>query len=273
MAFTIVSFHAHPDDEVLLTGGMLARAAAEGHRVVLVVATDGAAGLAAGSLRDDGGLAARRAAELRASAAALGCARVVTLGFADSGWGAPAARPAHAFSRLPPQEPARALAEVLRQERADVLTTYDPAGGYGHPDHRMVHRVGVLAAELAGTPVVLEATMDRRLLLLLVRLVAAVPRLLPELRPGDFAAAYTAPEHITHRVDVRPYARTKRRAMQAHATQATSDEGTRALKVLLRLPPWVFRRVVGTEWFVERGRPPSRVKAGDVFETSRAWGR
>jgi LmbE family N-acetylglucosaminyl deacetylase len=134
----------------------------------------------------------------------------------------------------------------------------------------MVHHVGVLAAEQAGTPVVLEATMDRRLLTWLVRLVAAVPRLLPDLRPADFALAYTAPEHITHRVDVRLFASDKRRAMAAHATQATSDEGTRALKVLLRLPHWAFRRVVGTEWFVETGRPPGRVKVGDVFDTSRA---
>ncbi|HEY0694645.1 MAG TPA: PIG-L family deacetylase, partial [Kribbella sp.] len=52
--FTLVSFHAHPDDEVLLTGGTLARAAAEGHRVVLAVATDGEAGAAARTYRADG---------------------------------------------------------------------------------------------------------------------------------------------------------------------------------------------------------------------------
>jgi LmbE family N-acetylglucosaminyl deacetylase len=70
---TVVAFHAHPDDEVLLTGGTLARLAAEGHRVVIAVATDGIMGPATGpgiwpGTRD-------RLAELRASAAQLGAAR------------------------------------------------------------------------------------------------------------------------------------------------------------------------------------------------------
>jgi len=82
---TVVAFHAHPDDEVLLTGGTLARLAAEGHRVVIAVATDGIMGPATGpgiwsGTRD-------RLAELRASAAQLGAARVVHLGYADSGYG------------------------------------------------------------------------------------------------------------------------------------------------------------------------------------------
>jgi LmbE family N-acetylglucosaminyl deacetylase len=82
---TVVAFHAHTDDEVLLTGGTLARLAAEGHRVVIAVATDGIMGPATGpgiwsGTRD-------RLAELRASAAQLGAARVVHLGYADSGHG------------------------------------------------------------------------------------------------------------------------------------------------------------------------------------------
>src|SRR3546814_8370258 len=55
----------------------------------------------------------------------------------------------------------RSLAEVLREENADVLTIYDPNGGYGHPDHIQVHHVGVRAAELAGTPFVYEASTNR----------------------------------------------------------------------------------------------------------------
>ena len=87
MSPTIVAFHAHPDDEALLTAGTMARAAAEGHRVVLVLATDGGAGLAADELRDDGGLGERRLEEARRSSAALGVARVEWLGYADSGSG------------------------------------------------------------------------------------------------------------------------------------------------------------------------------------------
>jgi LmbE family N-acetylglucosaminyl deacetylase len=266
--YTLVSFHAHPDDEVLLTGGTLARAAAEGHRVVLVVATDGAAGLAADELRRDGRLSARREAELRRSAAALGCARVVLLGFPDSGSGDGAGRSPRCFSRMPVEEAAAPLVQVLREERADVLTVYDPAGGYGHPDHRRVHEAGLLAARLAGTPVVLEATLDRTLIVRLVRLVQAVPGLLPEVRASAFATSYSDRSDITHRVDVRPYAAAKRRALAAHVSQTTSDGGARTLALLLRLPRWLFARVLGTEWFVERGRVPGR-PLDDVFATLR----
>ncbi|MBW8731287.1 MAG: PIG-L family deacetylase, partial [Terrabacter sp.] len=68
MPHTLLAFHAHPDDEALLTSGTMARAAAEGHRVVVVVATDGELGLAAADFTGDGTLAATRMDELRASA-------------------------------------------------------------------------------------------------------------------------------------------------------------------------------------------------------------
>src|SRR3954464_14597539 len=85
--YTLVSFHTHPDDEALFTGGSLARASAEGHRVVLVVATAGELGLTGG---DAAALGAQRSRELEAAAAALGVRRVVTLGYGDSGFEHPA---------------------------------------------------------------------------------------------------------------------------------------------------------------------------------------
>jgi LmbE family N-acetylglucosaminyl deacetylase len=256
MSYTIVSFHAHPDDEVLFTGGTLARLAAEGHRVILAVATNGGAGLASAE-HHQGSLARRRLLELEASAAVLGCAAVVHLGFVDSGWRATA--PPEAFSRLPVAEAAAPLTALLRRERADALTVYDPAGGYGHPDHRQVHRAGSHAAKAAGTPLVLEATIDRSVIRPLVRVVAATPGLLPEVRLADYDRAYTASEDITHRVDVRAFGDQKRRAMQAHVSQASSGEGARTLALLLKLPPPLFRRVLGREWFVEQGRPKGAV--------------
>src|SRR5690242_10043065 len=129
---TVVAFHAHPDDEVLLTGGTLARLAAEGHRTVVVVACCG--GLGADP--------ATRLAELRASAARLGVARVVHLGYADSGHG-PVLYPDPPgqvrFARADPDEAAGKLAALLREEGADLLLSYDPLGQYGHRDHVMVH--------------------------------------------------------------------------------------------------------------------------------------
>ncbi|WP_459644776.1 PIG-L family deacetylase [Kineococcus sp. NUM-3379] len=269
MPFTVVSFHAHPDDEALLTGGTLARAAAEGHRVVLVTATDGDAGPTSESVRRSGDLGTARAAELERAAAALGCARVVRLGHADSGWGSSAARPGSTgFSALDVDGAAAGLAAVLAEERADAVTVYDPAGGYGHPDHVQVHRVGVRAAELAGTPLVLEATVDRTLVRRALRLARLVPRLDTDLLAHRLGEAFTAREDLTHRVDVRAHLDAKRAALAAHASQAASDSGTRGLALLLRLPRPVFAALLGREWFTERGRTPG-APLDDVFASLR----
>ncbi len=236
-------FHAHPDDEALLTGGTMARLAQEGHRVVLVVATAGELGLSARQTD----LGAVRTREAHASARVLGCARVEFLGYRDSGL---EGRRRHGFARADVGEAAERLAELLHEERADLLTTYDPNGGYGHPDHVQVHRVGTLAAELAGTPRVWEATVDRTRLLRGLRLARLIRRF--DLTP--FEKTYTAHHEITHSVDVRQYAHVKRAAMAAHATQTTGGESTRTLAALLKLPPPLFRLILGTEWYVERKR-------------------
>ena len=277
MPFTVVSFHAHPDDEALLTSGTLARAAAEGHRVVLVVATSGGAGLAAGEHGRGDELARRREAELRASAAALGCARVELLGYRDSGLGQPEPgeeeRPAAGsvpFAGLDPAEPAARLAEILAAEHADVVTGYDPAGGYGHRDHVQVHRVARLAARQAGTPVLLEATVDRDALARAARVASRLPRLGGLAGPDGFGTAYTPRELITHVVDVRRHAAAKRASMRSHVSQRGGDpSGLRTLEVLSRLPEPLFRRALGREWFTELGRTPGRPPLDDIFASLR----
>ena len=249
---TLVFVHAHPDDEALLTAGTMARAAAEGQRVVLVVATDGAAGLAASEMHE-GGLAARREAELEESCRALGVHRLVLLGYADSGLhgdepqrdGGP-----QPLCVAPLEEPASAVAALLVEEDADVLVTYDANGGYGHPDHVRVHELSLRAAEIAGTPQVFEATVPRDLLLRGIRLAAKVYRFPPEFDPTTFERAFTAKADITHRVDVRRYTDAKRASMRAHASQATADGGAdRTLAAFLRMPTPLYRRVFGTEYY------------------------
>jgi LmbE family N-acetylglucosaminyl deacetylase len=263
VTYTLVSFHAHPDDEVLLTGGTLARAAAEGHRVVIVVATAGEAGLA--SSLTGRKLGTQRMSELRESAEKLGCAQVVQLDYADSGMTGPVAE--GGFSTVDVDEAAHALANILIDEQADVLTTYDPAGGYGHRDHVQVHRVGTRAAELAGTPVVLEATVDRAALQRALRLFGRLKRLPDDFSAAHFDHAYSARAALTHRVDVRRYYRAKRAAMAAHVTQA--DVSDRTLALCLRLPRPVFRVAFGREWFVEQGRVPGLPLLDDIFASLR----
>ena len=273
MARTIVSFHAHPDDEALLTGGTLAMLAAAGHRVVLVVATAGAQGLS-GEALDPTALAARRLEELDRSAAVLGCARVVHLGFADSGWspqssGAPAPG---AFAAVPIAEAAELLAEVLAAENADLLTVYDANGGYGHLDHVRVHDVGLAAADLAGTPRVLEATLDRTLLRRVMRGLGLVRLVPPNTAVDRVDSWFSAREDITHRVPVGAFAPAKRAALACHASQAGGGDGPRTAALLLRLPPALFRRVCGTEWFIETGAPVPHPPLADPLQSARSVG-
>ena len=110
---------------------------------MLVVATNGDHGEVPDDLAAGETLVDRRKAETARSAEALGIHRVVWLGYADSGMtGWEQNEHEHSFWQAPVDEAAEKLAAVLREESADVLTTYDWHGNYGHPDHVQVHRVG-----------------------------------------------------------------------------------------------------------------------------------
>lgn len=269
MPRTVLAFHAHPDDEALLTSGTLARAVAAGHRAVVVVATDGAQGLAARRFVADGRLGQRRMDELGVAAQALGVARVVHLGYADSGLGPqpPVTAPGStAFVDADVDEAARRLADLLAAERADVLLSYDSNGGYGHRDHMQVHRVGQRAAELAGTPRLLQATVPRDTICRAIALAGKVYRFPAEFDPASFERAFTARSAITHRVNVVRHAAAKRRAMAAHASQASADGGAdRTLAALLRIPRPLFDVVFGREWYVDPAHPPGAPVARDIF--------
>ncbi len=270
MGHTLLAFHAHPDDEALLTSGTMARAAAEGHRVVLVVATDGELGLASKRFTAGGRLGQKRMAELRESAAALGVARVEHLGYADSGLG-PDVQPDPPgqvrFVRAEVEKAAERLAEILREEHVDVLLTYDANGGYGHRDHVKVHHVGARAAELAGTPKVLEATVPRDTIVRAISVARRIHRFPPEFDPTSFARAFSPRSAITHRIDVRRYAAQKRASMRAHASQSSADGGAdRTLAAFLRMPRPLYDLVFGREWFVDPARAPGSRISRNVFD-------
>jgi LmbE family N-acetylglucosaminyl deacetylase len=266
MTRTLVAFHAHPDDEVLLTAGTMARAAADGHRVVMVIATDGDPG--SNEHAADGRLGQRRLAEARESAQVLGLGRVEHLGYADSGLG-PETYPdpplQTRFVRAPIEEAAQRLAAILREEQADVLLSHDRNGGYGHRDHIRVHEVGARAAELAGTPRVLEATIPRDTICRAVDLASKVYRLSPKFERNRLDRAYSSRTEITHRISVRRYAAQKRASMRAHASQTAADGGAdRTLAAFLRIPRPFYDLVFGWEWFIDPDHqgPVSR----DVFD-------
>lgn len=270
---TLVCFHAHPDDECIATAGVIADARERGHRVVLVVATRGERGeIVPDVLAEGEALWERRLAETFASAKLLGVDRVEFLGYVDSGMmGEPDNHSPYSFWTADVEHAARRLAAILVEESADVLTVYDDHGGYGHPDHIQVHRVGVRAAEIAGVPKVFEGTMNRDEIerFRVAEAAAAAEREIANEQvadadrveaPTDVGEDFGSPESlITHAVDVSAHLDLKRAAMRAHASQIAPDSW------FLALPEDIFAAAFGTEWFIERGAP----RADDApFRTS-----
>ena len=232
------------------------KAADDGHRVVLVVATRGEHGEV-----DDGFLAAdeplwrRRVVETQAAADILGVQRVEFLGYVDSGMmGEDTNEAPGSFWTAPIEEAAERLAAILREEAADVLTIYDDNGNYGHPDHIQVHRVGVRAAELAGITRVYQLTTNRDHLLRQMAMFAEQARAAGIELPGDGEGDYSGmgkPEsEITVAVDVTAYLAVKRAAMRAHASQIGDQS------FFLTMPDEVFAASFGIEWGIRDGQGP-----------------
>ena len=196
---TLVTFHAHPDDESITTGGVMAKASEEGHRVVLVVATKGEHGeVAEGFLEPGEPLWERRVKETQACAEILGVARVEFLGYVDSGMmGTPENDLPESFWRADVEEAAARLAAILIEEKADVLTIYDENGQYGHPDHIQVYRVGARAAELAGTPRVYMNTINRDYVQRSLREAAEQGEIPGDINPEDMAELGVPEARIT----------------------------------------------------------------------------
>jgi len=250
---TLVTFHAHPDDESIATGGVMAKAADQGHRVVLVVATRGEHGEVAEDFLAPGEeLWQRRVEETHACADVLGVARVEFLGYVDSGMiGTPENDLPGSFWQADVEEAASRLAAILAEEGADVLTVYDENGGYGHPDHIQVHRVGMRAAELASTPRVYMSTINRdHLQRSFLEAAEAGVELPGEINPDDFNELGVSEDRITTTVDVRPWLGRKRAAMAAHASQIAETS------FFLAMAPEMFEGGFGQEWFILCGAPP-----------------
>jgi LmbE family N-acetylglucosaminyl deacetylase len=271
---TAVFFHAHPDDEALSTGGTMLLASRAGHRVVLVCATDGSRGETPGLDGTEAPtgeeLAAIRASELQTAAELLGVHRLEMLGYGDSGMrGDPANEDPDCFWQADVEEAAERLAAILTHEQADLITCYDANGTYGHPDHVMVHRVGVRAAELAGVGLVYEAALHRDhfrdSMKELMRLAAEAGFDLSGEDESEFEAELDEGSIgvdgalVTHYIDVSATLDRKRAAFRAHASQIPSDS------FMVALPDEAFELAFGTEWFIRRGQPAGGAPASDLF--------
>src|SRR5207247_7736758 len=135
---TLLLVHAHPDDEAISTGGVMLKARAEGHRVVLITATRGEVGeiynMDEASSRPR--LGEIRTQELKAAAEILEVDRLEFLGYRDSGMVDTADnKDPRSFHQAKLEDAAAKLAVFIREERPDVVVTYAEDGVYGHPDH------------------------------------------------------------------------------------------------------------------------------------------
>jgi N-acetyl-1-D-myo-inositol-2-amino-2-deoxy-alpha-D-glucopyranoside deacetylase len=152
---TLLTVHAHPDDETIGTGGAMAKAVEAGHRVILVTCTRGELGEIVVPDMDTPDnhrrLGEIRAGELERAMDLLGVTEWENLGYRDSGMmGTDGNRDPRSFWQADLDEAAGRLTWFVRRYQPDVMTTYNAYGGYGHPDHIRTHDVAVRAFERAG---------------------------------------------------------------------------------------------------------------------------
>jgi|APCry1669190288_1035285.scaffolds.fasta_scaffold26035_2 N-acetyl-1-D-myo-inositol-2-amino-2-deoxy-alpha-D-glucopyranoside deacetylase len=250
---TIVLVHAHPDDEASSTGGTIAHYAAHGARVILVTCTNGELGDSPQGLapdhddHDTDAVVAHRLEELEASCDILGVERLVLLGYHDSGMmGWPQNDNPECFWQTPVDVAASRLAEILDEEDADVVITYDENGFYGHPDHIQANRITLRALELASVdPKLYYATIARSAFDRMGEMLeaAGVERPEPEEPEEERVEMGTDDALIGAVIDVTDYTDLKRAALMAHASQTASS-------FFLQVPEEMFRAMFVTEWFV-----------------------
>ena len=151
MTQILLALFAHPDDEAFDTGGTLAHYAAAGADVTLVCATRGEVGeIAEGVDATPETLGQVRETELRCAAEIVGVRQLVFLGYRDSGMvGTPENADPRAFVNAPAGEVVPRLVGIIRRVRPQVVITFEPNGGYGHPDHIAIHHHTVAAFHAA----------------------------------------------------------------------------------------------------------------------------
>ena len=278
---TLMAVHAHPDDESISTGGILARYSAEGVRTVLVTCTDGSLGdgidgVKPGDPRHDrAAVIEERREELDQSCQILGVSHLERLDYRDSGMmGWPQNDEAGSFWTTPVAGAAERLAELIRRYRPDVVVTYDENGFYGHPDHIQANRITVAAVRVTGIPAKLYYTAVPR------SAMAEFGRRLQELgiefpRDEEEAGAEgsdsegsasgpreewgTPDEEVTTVIDVSAYAKQKYESLQCHASQSDNI-------FFLKMGPDVFAEMMGQEAFVRvHDRTGAPLPEDDLF--------
>lgn len=275
----ILSVLAHPDDESFGMGGTLAYYSNQGVEVHLICATRGEAGdVQPEFLKDFNSVGDRRESELRCAAKYLGLKRVTFLGYRDSGMeGSIDNQHPNALINAPQEEVIGKIVRYIREFRPDVVLTFDPVGGYHHPDHIHIHKATVIAFEAAGDaslfPQFGEPFQPRKLFYHIfprnfVRLAVKFYRLIGK-DPTKFgrnhdidlemlAGDQDYPSHI--RINYQKVNRLKEKASNCHESQLNfSDQSPLVLRLVRFL-------MSGKDSFMQAQPPvPDNYRARDLF--------
>ncbi|MEY9871442.1 N-acetyl-1-D-myo-inositol-2-amino-2-deoxy-alpha-D-glucopyranoside deacetylase [Streptacidiphilus sp. MAP12-33] len=245
---SLLTVHAHPDDESLWTGGLLAREAAAGRATAVVTCTDG-------ELADGSSAAARgtRTKEWTRALQVLGVTTSAMLPYRDSGR---AGSGPGSLCAAPFDEVVAHLVAQIRTLRPTSVVTYDPAGVSGHLDHIRVHRATLAAIEAAAVPFLLPdagpAWAASALWLVTVPTSLAQRAAAAGFQPENVPS--TPDERVAASLDVRPWLDTKWVALQCHAS-----EFARGASVSLLTDPALREAGLGTEHYLHRPGPGATV--------------
>ncbi len=264
---TLMAVHAHPDDEGIQTGGVLALCHNRGIKTVLVTCTNGEMGDSPDGLKpeseghDTVATKELRLRELRKAADILGISDLELLGYRDSGMmGWPQNKEPEAFWNTPLEQAVDRVAELMERHRPEVVITYDDNGLYGHPDHIQAHRAAIGAAEKTGIPQkIYEIAFPKSMMDAYAEMQreAGVEPAPPA--EGDQGPMGTPDELITTHIDVSATWEAKRASVFAHESQMANFE-------VLKMDPELLKVAFGTEHYVRRfDRTGAPIPETDLF--------
>ena len=234
---------AHPDDESFGSGPLIAKYVAEGAEVMLICATSGDVGTADEKfVKGFSSIAEMRLAELDCAAKVLGFKEVILFGYRDSGMmGSADNQHPDSLWQAPLEQVTAKVLEVMQRVRPQVVLTFDPYGGYGHPDHIKVHQATLAAfkAMQRDTPQKLYYLTIPRLMvrvgLMMLRLMRRDPRKFGRNQDMDMLAVYEHILPVHTRINVGPYLEIGAKAAACHASQMDAPSNNALVQALSRV--------------------------------------
>lgn len=272
---SLLAIFAHPDDEAFGTGGTLACYAREGKKVYLVCATRGEAGeISDPSYATPETLGMVREGELRCAAETMGISELIFLNYRDSGMeGTPENQDPRAFINAPEVDVVEQLVGIIRRLQPQVIVTFEPFGGYGHPDHIAVHQHTVKAFHVAADETqypqsgpawqaqrLFYTAIPRSFFLEMRRQMAELGMDTSDLARFDDPRTGWPDEKINVRVDVSSSVEDKWEALNCHRTQFGPGN------LFKRLPEAQVKQLMSIECFsLAWPEPQSGLQLPDLF--------